>query len=194
MKVYIIRHGESETNIAKCHTGWLDVKLTEKGENDACSAGKLLNGIKFDKVYSSDLNRAVSTQKLALPEYDAETTPLLREINVGDLSGEPFAVSIKKYGEAYNTNTQIGNYSYFNGENVSDFEKRIKEFFTMLENKDYENVAVFCHSGTVRSTLNVLLNSQIPLKNLACDNGSIAVFEYTNGIWKLNKWNYSDKL
>jgi len=37
MKVYIIRHGESESNLSKCLTGWSDVSLTEKGKQLAFS-------------------------------------------------------------------------------------------------------------------------------------------------------------
>ncbi|MBQ3015525.1 MAG: histidine phosphatase family protein [Clostridia bacterium] len=58
MKLYITRHGESETNKKGCWTGWLDAQLTDKGLADAELARETLRGIKFDKVYSSDLIRA----------------------------------------------------------------------------------------------------------------------------------------
>ena len=44
MRVYVIRHGESETNKAKKWTGWLDVHLTDKGKDDANKAGNFLKG------------------------------------------------------------------------------------------------------------------------------------------------------
>ena len=58
MKLYIVRHGESETNRKGLWTGWLDVALTDKGIADAERVRDTLRGIKFDKVYSSDLQRA----------------------------------------------------------------------------------------------------------------------------------------
>ena len=57
MRLYVIRHGESENNLKKCWTGWYDAPLTEKGRQDARKAGTFLQGITFDKIYASDLSR-----------------------------------------------------------------------------------------------------------------------------------------
>lgn len=92
MRVYIIRHGESETNRLNCWTGWLDVDLTEKGTEDARKAGKLLEGVEFDKLYASDLIRAKQTLETALPGYEYETSPALREVNVGAIAGKPLSI------------------------------------------------------------------------------------------------------
>ena len=61
MFLYVIRHGESETNLSRHWTGWNDVNLTEKGRKDAERAGAMLQGIPFDQIYSSDLTRALHT-------------------------------------------------------------------------------------------------------------------------------------
>ena len=45
MKVFMIRHGESETNRNGLWTGWLDVSLTEKGREEAVQVGKMLSKI-----------------------------------------------------------------------------------------------------------------------------------------------------
>ena len=50
MKLYVIRHGESENNVKTCFTGWMDVNLTEKGIADAHKAGELLRDVTFDRV------------------------------------------------------------------------------------------------------------------------------------------------
>ena len=90
MLVYLIRHGESQSNLDKIWSGWNDVPLTEKGKLDAKKAGEYLDGIKFDKIYSSDLSRAKNTAEIAIPGCEYEQTPLLREINVGEIVGKPF--------------------------------------------------------------------------------------------------------
>ena len=64
MRVYVVRHGESETNKIHYMTGWLDVSLTEKGREDALFARSVLEGVEFDKIYSSDLVRALQTDKI----------------------------------------------------------------------------------------------------------------------------------
>lgn len=58
MKIFVIRHGESETNRDALWTGWYDAHLTEKGRSEAERLRVLLSGIQFDKIYSSDLLRA----------------------------------------------------------------------------------------------------------------------------------------
>ena len=83
MKVFVVRHGESETNRNACWTGWMDVALTQKGREDATLARRLLSGVKFDKIYASDLQRAKCTAEIAIPGCQYETSALLREINVG---------------------------------------------------------------------------------------------------------------
>ena len=67
MRVYVIRHGESETNLSKHWTGWMDVSLTEKGYEDARGAGRIIGDVTFDRIFSSDLHRAKETAMTAIP-------------------------------------------------------------------------------------------------------------------------------
>ena len=67
MRVYVIRHGESESNASKKWTGWTDVHLTKKGVNDAKKAAALLENVSFDKIYSSDLKRSYETMRTVFP-------------------------------------------------------------------------------------------------------------------------------
>ena len=50
MRVYVIRHGESESNRDGVWTGWIDAPLTEKGRVDAAAVGIILSGVSFDKI------------------------------------------------------------------------------------------------------------------------------------------------
>ena len=51
MKVWVVRHGQSETNRDGFWTGWYDAKLTPQGREDAVRAGALLKGVQFDRVW-----------------------------------------------------------------------------------------------------------------------------------------------
>ena len=100
MKIYVVRHGQSENNLAGIHTGWVQCHLTEKGRSDAVKAGQLLKNIHFDRVYSSDLIRAMETQELALPGRKPDLcTPLLREISVGKMENKSRAQGEAEFGE-----------------------------------------------------------------------------------------------
>ena len=87
MKIYFIRHGESDYNLAQRHSGWTQVELTEQGKAQAESLRTYLSKISFDKLYVSDLKRAIQTSQLAIPGSNAEQTPLLREYSTGKLAG-----------------------------------------------------------------------------------------------------------
>ena len=88
MKLFLVRHGQTVTNLEQRWTGQMDVALTELGRQEAESIRPILEKFTFDKVFSSDLSRAVITQQLALPGYTAAQTPLLREFDVGTLAGK----------------------------------------------------------------------------------------------------------
>lgn len=185
MKVYVIRHGQSETNLQHKWTGWADVTLTEKGKNDAKRAGEILKGVSFDKVFASDLSRAIDTAKNALPDCNPEISPLLREINVGTLAGNPLDCITDE------DRIQIAQDGYvaFDGESSEEFYARINEFKASLEKLDCENVAVFSHAGWLRAMLDSVVGVKLPRKNIICDNCTVAIYEYdkANG-WRLHSW------
>ena len=130
MRVYIIRHGESENNFKKLWTGWLNIHLTEKGEQDAKKAREFLKDVKFDKVFSSDLQRAIETTEIALPDYEYETSSLLREINVGNIAGKPVSIlTLEERKDAV-----INGYAAYGGETKAEITERVRKFKKELEN------------------------------------------------------------
>jgi len=105
-KLVLLRHGESEWNKLNLFTGWTDVDLTEKGEQEAREAGKLLlnEGFEFDIAFVSVLKRALRTLWLCLEEMNQLWIPWekswrLNERHYGALQGLNKAETVKLYGE-----------------------------------------------------------------------------------------------
>jgi 2,3-bisphosphoglycerate-dependent phosphoglycerate mutase len=105
-KLVLIRHGESEWNKENRFTGWKDVDLSEKGKEEAHSAGKLLRseGYVFDEAYTSVLKRAIRTLWIILDEMDLMWIPetkswILNERHYGALQGLNKAEMAAQYGE-----------------------------------------------------------------------------------------------
>lgn len=105
-KLVFIRHGQSEWNLKNLFTGWVDVNLSEKGEQEAKEAGRKLKeaGIEFDQAYTSVLTRAIKTLHFALeesgPTLGSETkTWRLNERHYGALQGQNKAEAAEKFGE-----------------------------------------------------------------------------------------------
>ncbi len=62
----LVRHGQSEWNLEKKFTGWVDVDLTAEGKLEACKSGEFVKelGIEIDHFYSSYQSRSINTLKL----------------------------------------------------------------------------------------------------------------------------------
>lgn len=102
----VVRHGESEWNVANKFTGWHDVNLSAKGVGEARGAGELLaaGGFQFDCAYTSLLKRAIRTLWLTLEGLDLMWVPVTRswrlnERHYGSLQGLDKAETAKKYGD-----------------------------------------------------------------------------------------------
>lgn len=188
MKLYVIRHGQSENNLKGVHSGWADISLTEKGSDDAKRISPFLQKIPFDKIYASDLLRARQTAENAIPGCEYETSADIREIHVGSISGKSAADCAKEYGQAYFDNKKIGNYVPYGGEDREMLKVRLNRFLDMVAHSDYQCVAAFAHGFAVRIMLECVLGTAFPFYRLKCDNCTIAVFEYKDNAWMLNSW------
>ena len=184
MRVFVIRHGESETNRDKLWTGWLDAPLTEKGRADAALAREVLAKAKFDKVYASDLVRARCTAEIALPGCTYETTPQLREVDLGSLAGKPIASTTKEQ----RTLISREGYNAFGGESNEAFYNRVVGFMKKLETEEHQTVALFAHAGWLRKALDFAVGIKLPRENVCCNNCTVAVFEYEDAVWRLHSW------
>ncbi len=191
MRVYFIRHGQSESNSKREHGGWGQYPLTEQGRREAAVAGKRLEGLHFDKVYSSDLIRTIETQQIAYPCEDVERSELIREIDVGSLMGRTADDCYAEYGESYMTNKKVYDFSTYGGETYDQFYERVMKFIKELETKPYQNVAIFCHGGMILTLMDHILGFTVKNKYvLRCPNCGVFIFEFTGKSWQLDTWNY----
>ena len=105
-ELILLRHGESEWNAKNLFTGWVDVRLSEKGEAEASHGGSMLadRGLLPDVVHTSLLRRAIHTSQLALDACDRHWIPVkrswrLNERHYGALQGKDKAQTLAQYGE-----------------------------------------------------------------------------------------------
>src|SRR5262249_42871411 len=100
----LVRHGQSQWNLENKFTGWVDVPLTPKGEEEAHRAGAHLKVLKFDIAFTSDLQRAQNTLGIILGEIGQTYLTIvkdkaLNERHYGDLQGLDKAETAKKFGD-----------------------------------------------------------------------------------------------
>ena len=89
MKLYFIRHGQTDWNIVKRLQGATDIPLNENGEELARRTGEGMKDIPFDLIYTSPLKRAFRTAELVRGNRDIPiiSDDRLREICFGDYEG-----------------------------------------------------------------------------------------------------------
>jgi probable phosphoglycerate mutase len=85
--IYVARHGETAWSLTGQHTGLTDLPLTGPGENNARRLGQRLTGLKFARVFTSPLQRAVRTCELAGFGQAAEVDRDLVEWDYGEYEG-----------------------------------------------------------------------------------------------------------
>ncbi len=115
-QLVLLRHGESVWNKENRFTGWTDVGLSKRGEEEAKTAGQTLRerGFSFDVAFTSVLKRAIKTLWIVLEEMDLMWIPVhnswrLNERHYGALQGLNKAETAAKHGMEQ---TQIWRRSY----------------------------------------------------------------------------------
>ena len=177
----LVRHGESRWNLENRFTGWVDVPLSEKGIAEADSAGERLKkeNIRFDRAYTSNLQRAQVTLKLILEKLGQTGMPVqkdqaLNERHYGQLQGLNKAETAKKFGDEQ---VKIWRRSYDvappGGESLKDTAARTLPYFESKIEPDLKkglNVIVAAHGNSLRSIvmyLDKLTKKQVLELNLA---------------------------
>ena len=164
MKVYLVRHGETNENAAGIVQGWLDSPLNEKGVEQARFAADGFNE-NIEAIYSSDLQRASRTAREFVLKYGdvpyAEDSRL-RERNFGKATGtHRDEHDWEQFWSLSDTVTIEG------AETLDDFTKRVKSFLSDLSKETYDKVLVVAHGGVLNRVEAILdpSHTHVPHKN-----------------------------
>jgi 2,3-bisphosphoglycerate-dependent phosphoglycerate mutase len=158
----LIRHGQSQWNLENKFTGWVDVPLTPKGEEEAKDAGKKLANYTFDLAYTSKLQRAQNTLKMVLENSNNIGVPTtedlaLNERMYGDLQGLDKKETEQKFGVEQ---VKIWRRSYDiappNGESLKDTAARVIPYYEseiLPKLKAGKNIIVAAHGNSLRALI-----------------------------------------
>jgi len=177
---YLLRHGESVTNVTHTFASRkLDLPLTETGFEQARQIAGPMKTLGFTKIYSSPLIRAQQTADIIgdVCKLNPIITEELREVDVGILDGK----CIEEYDRQKIYDEVIGKWNigqykicFQNGENLIDVKNRIDKILNIIDNTD-QKVLVVGHGLLFMAFI-----------WLFCDNhGS----KYNNG--RINRCHYS---
>ena len=191
MKLYMIRHGESLANRENLFSS-PDTPLTERGIDDARSAGRLLAGKQFDRVLVSPYLRARQTQQYAMPGVEGEVVDLLHEFDCGSLEGNLYADMLAAH-PGLDELLRVDNFSRFGGEDYANVRQRVRDLMELVAGMGAERIAAFSHAGFISTFFDEVQQREGKVgRNLHCSNGSINIFEYKNGQWWIRALNITE--
>ncbi len=195
LKLYIVRHGETEWNVIKRFQGQLNTPLTEKGMEKLRKTGKKLENVLFDEVYTSELGRTVASAEIILNEnrgYKNKKRELkklaeLNEVYFGVWQGLTYEEVFLKYPEE--GNNYFYNVKNYKAENVEAekledaLERFLKGINKILDSHESGNILVVTHGTVFEMFMNYVANDSIfdIDERTLMGNGDYKVFSYKDG-------------
>lgn len=151
-KLILIRHGETNYNLEKKYCGHSDILMNRKGVSQIKKLSKKVKSFHIDKIYSSDLKRAVQTSKILFNNRPVTRLEELREMNFGVFEGLDFEAIHEKFEDYHNLWLHDPmKVTIPGGESFKDFKKRvIAKIRVLLRKHKDETVAIVAHGGTIR--------------------------------------------
>ena len=203
LKLYIVRHGQTEWNVLKKFQGQLNSPLTLEGIEKIKETSIELENIKFEAVYTSELGRTISTAEIILQYNNSERIKdtnkklkpqklsELNEIYFGEWQGMNFKEIFLKYPkEAHNYFYEVKNYNAKNikAEELKDGLERFLKGINKIVNKHKSgNILIVTHGTVLELFLNYIQNKEA--KNLderkLIGNGQYKIFTFENEKYKI---------
>ncbi len=188
MTVYLVRHGRTFWNKIKRIQGSIDQPLDEEGIRQAHLLGSHLQGISFERIYSSPLQRAHETAQILNQYVQKEIVlePVLTELSFGSAEG----LTKEEYHRLYAERLSIAKalppdlrmqYRVIpDGESISDGVARVLPFLNDLSlSATGKNLLVISHGGVIRSLLVSLFGLDDSVAFI--ENSGYVILEYLNG-------------
>ena len=195
LKLYIVRHGETEWNVIKRFQGQLNTPLTEKGMEKLRETGKKLENVLFDEVYTSELGRTVASAEIILNEnngyknnkLELQKLAELNEVYFGVWQGLTYEEVFLKYPEE--GNNYFYNVKNYKAENVEAekledaLERFLKGINKILDRHESGNILVVTHGTVFEMFMNYVANDSIfdIDERTLMGNGDYKVFSYKDG-------------
>lgn len=200
MKLYFVRHGRTVWNLEGRFQGaGGDSPLLPESIDTLKKLGQYLKDISFDKIYSSDLPRAVKSAEIIQSQLTnpcpLESVPELREWHLGKLEGLKIATLNAIYPQqiqAFRTNLAKFDTTMFEAESLYSTTQRTTQFIKSLKDSKTEQLLLVGHGANLTASIRTLLgyNEALLRKNGGLDNASLTILE-TDDFKKftLKKWN-----
>ncbi|MEL9770229.1 adenosylcobalamin/alpha-ribazole phosphatase [Escherichia coli] len=178
MRLWLIRHGETQANVDGLYSGHAPTPLTARGIEQAQSLNTLLRDVPFDMVLCSELERAQHTARLVLSDRQlpVQTVLELNEMFFGDWEMRHHRDLMQEDAENYSAWCNDWQYAVpTNGEGFQAFSQRVERFIAgFVEYQHHKNILVISHQGVL---------SLLIARLLGMPAGAMWHFRVDQGCW-----------
>ena len=196
MKLYIIRHAETEYNRKGIIQGSeVDSDINDLGESQANSFYEYYKNINFDKIYVSDLKRTFQTiRRFTEKGSSYEKLKEFNEISWGINQGK--SDDLEDYARLIDT-WLAGNLDnkFEEGESPNEMSVRLVKGFNKVLDDDHDTVLLCIHGRALRILLSKIIDNDLTkMDKYVHSNTGLYVLEYKNGKYEILGSNLRDHL
>lgn len=181
MKLYLVRHGETDWNKAGRMQGRIEVDLNLFGFKQAHLCAKRLKPIPFDMAFTSPQSRAFQTAELLVKPHDIrlEAHPALQEIHLGKWEGLTWSEVRRQHrglNDDLSKDRQMA--KIHGGESYEEVLKRSMDFMNRIAKLPMEHVLIVSHAGVIKMLLSHVMGLPIEKRgNFHISNTGISIIE-----------------
>lgn len=192
--LYLIRHGESLSNVRSTITGISDVPLSALGHRQAACTAAYLKDTHFDALYASDLSRAFETARPIGESHGMTVTPdpLLRELNCGEWEQKTLEEIAQEFPEQFAVwKENVGQIDLPGGESAAEAQTRIVQAVKAIaERHAGQVVGITTHAMVLRLLISFILGKTLDeVKNVPfVSNASVTRVVYENGVFAMEDY------
>lgn len=183
MKLFLIRHGQTDWNLKGKIQGSYDSELNEAGIIQAEELSKKIieNNYEFSKIYSSRQKRAMKTAQILSKATNVDYIQIngLEEMNLGEWEGLSWAEVKEKYPSEYDEWYKHRRYTKTpNGESYQDMLERVLISIRNIIKENCSNVAIITHSAVIMCLQCFITNTPFnEMTKFSVDNTTITEFD-----------------
>ena len=187
MKLYIIRHAETEYNRKGIIQGSeVDSDINDVGESQANSFYEYYKNINFDKIYVSDLKRTFQTiRRFTEKGSSYEKLKEFNEISWGVNQGK--SDDLEDYARLIDT-WLAGNLDnkFEEGESPNEMSVRLVKGFNKVLDDDHDTVLLCIHGRALRILLSKIIDNDLTkMDKYVHSNTGLYILEYKNGKYEI---------
>ena len=181
MKLYIIRHGQTDWNIAKKIQGRQDIPLNERGHFQAQCLGKAMENRPITAVFSSPQIRAMETAIAVASPAGVPVIPVrdLMQINYGVWEGKTEEELLRDDRALYEAWwSHPAETAPPEGESINQVNERCRQAWKEIKPQLTGDAAIVAHGGLLAHFMEQLLGSESIAASTVAHNASITTIEY----------------